>query len=549
MSAPLIRSIARDGDRLAILHSCGRLAVETARLMLRPAGEAFALDIHDRPASRDEIGKRKGTYFPLVSAIHAAQLEALGVRSRERKAPATAKWGILSFETSWYAGHRDRHVLGVSWGPFGIFRVGEDEGEWYTPWIVVDLASGVGIGRYRSQRAARADCEKAVSKPEVILKIAAVVAEHLAGCPADACPVEVPEAEEPPAARIRRSAPIRQRQPKEEHPMHQVETMSFSNETPWHGLGYKFLTPPTKVEDAMQMSGLDWQVELQPLSTPSGLVAPAFATVRTSDNSILGVVGTRFVPLQNSEAFDVFQPLLDEGFASFESAGSLNEGKRVWVLAKIAKPDAEVANGDLVSKYCLLSHGHDGTAAVSFGVTPVRVVCANTLALASECQDSVLLRVVHTKNARITLEKASELVQMVDTSVEESAKLWRKLAKKQISPSKLDAYFADFLGLASDAKLASLKGKMKIRADRLLEIFESGRDAALKSAAKTWWDAYNAVTEFLSHEAGKTQNGRVDSLWFGKSHDDLIYAHDQAVERSGIVATSSIAAARAKKAA
>jgi hypothetical protein len=103
------------------------------------------------------------------------------------------------------------------------------------------------------------------------------------------------------------------------------------------------------------------------------------AVRRKSDNRILGVVGPKYHVLQNRAAFQWFQPFLDAREAALHTAGSLCEGSRVWVLAKLNRDPLIVALGDEVEKFMLLSHGHDGSLAVRVGFTPVRVVCQNTL--------------------------------------------------------------------------------------------------------------------------------------------------------------------------
>lgn len=133
---------------------------------------------------------------------------------------------------------------------------------------------------------------------------------------------------------------------------HLVENMLAVGKAPWHGLGTLLDNPPT-VEAAISLAGLDWRVVLEPLQlTSDGRPAPAHATVRDTDRRILGVVGPQYRPLQNEEAFAWFQPFLDLGEASIESAGSLAHGKRVWVLAKLSQAPLEVAPATPWSASC-----------------------------------------------------------------------------------------------------------------------------------------------------------------------------------------------------
>ena len=114
---------------------------------------------------------------------------------------------------------------------------------------------------------------------------------------------------------------------------HEIETIFYMNETPWHRLGTRVIDIPT-ADEAIVAAGLNWKVETKPLFLADGTQAPSKAVVRTSDNSILGVVGENYQPLQNEDAFKFFNPFVETGLATFETAGSLRQGKRVWILAK-----------------------------------------------------------------------------------------------------------------------------------------------------------------------------------------------------------------------
>src|SRR4051794_31311156 len=109
---------------------------------------------------------------------------------------------------------------------------------------------------------------------------------------------------------------------------HLIENMFSVRETPWHRLGSVVQEAPT-AEEAIRLAGLDWSVGLEPVSLADGREAPARATVRSSDRSILGVVGPRWHPLQNADAFKWFDPFIASGEATFETAGSLDGGRRV----------------------------------------------------------------------------------------------------------------------------------------------------------------------------------------------------------------------------
>lgn len=296
---------------------------------------------------------------------------------------------------------------------------------------------------------------------------------------------------------------------------HEIESMFFLGETPWHGLGNRVLEAPS-VGEALRQAGLDWSVGLKPIFMADGREVPGKATVRESDNSILGVVGPRYRPLQNVDAFNFFNPLVESGLVTLETAGSLSEGKRVWVMARINdNSDLKIVGDDVIRKFILLSNSHDGTTAVRCGFTPVRVVCANTLAMAHNDGESAIVRLRHSKSVVANLESLREVMNLANQSFEATAEQFRQLASKQISRADLERYVKVCLDEQADAKLADLSKRKQNQIADIATLFETGRGMELAGVKGTVWAAYNAVTEYLTHNAGHNADSRYNSLWFG----------------------------------
>jgi len=294
----------------------------------------------------------------------------------------------------------------------------------------------------------------------------------------------------------------------------EIETIAFAGQVPWHGLG----TPLTEDDlydwhRASQKAGLDWEAQLVPLVTAdTHAKVESKAVRRTSDNRILGVVGDRYTVLQNRDAFQWFQPFLDAKEAQLHTAGSLRQGSRVWVLAKLNRDPVVIAAGDEVEKYLLLSHSHDGSLAVRVGWTPQRVVCSNTLAMAHNSDASKLIRVKHTEGVQENLENIRETMNLANQEFEATADQYRFLARKSINQADLGRYVKRVLGVKDDQEPST---RMKNLVEEVVALAESGRGNTLPSVSGTYWTAFNGVTEWLAYSRGRNQENRLNSLWYG----------------------------------
>jgi phage/plasmid-like protein (TIGR03299 family) len=291
--------------------------------------------------------------------------------------------------------------------------------------------------------------------------------------------------------------------------------MFFVGETPWHGLGTRLQEAPT-VADAIKEAGLDWGVKTVRLYTADGKEAPARATVRETDGRVLGAVGERYTVLQNAEAFKFFDPFVSSGLVNLETAGSLRDGQRIWILARIVDggSDVEITKGDAVRKFLMLSNSHDGSMAVRVGFTPVRIVCANTLAMAHHSGGSMLIRLRHHSAVNANLEALRETISLANRSFEATAEQYRFLASRQINSADLEKYVKTVLEVQPDAD-GKLSSRAQNQVDSILQLFDAGRGNNMPGVRGTLWAAYNAVTEYLTHAASGNADKRYASLWYG----------------------------------
>jgi phage/plasmid-like protein (TIGR03299 family) len=298
-------------------------------------------------------------------------------------------------------------------------------------------------------------------------------------------------------------------------------------EPAWHGLG-----TPVSEEDASDWrkayiaAGLDWEVQARPLFTAEhtpavwggNLIESHVANVRSSDSKVLGVVGKNYSVLQNEDVFAWFEPFLTEGQARFEAAGSLRGGSRIWALAKITGAKAEVREGDEVDGYLLLSHSHDGSLAVRVGFTPIRVVCNNTLTWAHEDQASQLIRIRHRGDVNANMRAVRETMDTVRQGFFSTIEQYRALTEQYINQADVLRYVELVLGVTRNEK-GELATRTKNTVDAIVEraFHQDPRGRQTPGETVSAWDAYNGVTEWLTWERGRTQDTRINSLWYGDS--------------------------------
>jgi len=311
---------------------------------------------------------------------------------------------------------------------------------------------------------------------------------------------------------------------------HEIESMFAVGERPWHGLGHVLEAAPSCAE-ALVLAGLNWQVDLRPLVTTvtDGGVAVAVeshrAVMRMDTGAVLGVVGEDFRPFGNADAFAFFEPLVSERLISLETAGALRGGRRVWIMAKVLGADPfDVVADDPIEPYVLLCHGHDGSLALRVGFNPVRVVCANTLSMAID-EGASLFMLRHTAGLSTGLASIRAAMAEQIRIFEGSREAWQSLAERRCSAADFDAYVLRVVGPSAEdegGKVSPAAGKRIL--ERVRPLLEEGAGNDLPGVRGTWWAAYNAVTQWLTHSRGSAQGSvreqaerRFDALHFGDS--------------------------------
>lgn len=291
-----------------------------------------------------------------------------------------------------------------------------------------------------------------------------------------------------------------------------VESMFYTREKPWHGLGIRVEEAPTSKE-ALELAGLNWKVLQKPIYTSSGIPIKGYkANVRDIDQNILGIVTDRYKVVQNEDAFKFTDTLLGEGMR-YETAGSLQDGKRIWLLAKL--PHEYIIGGEQISPYLVFTNTHDGSGAIKVAVTPVRVVCSNTLNLAlSTAKRS--WSTIHAGDINGKMDDARETLQLAGKYMNCLGKEFNNLQQKKISERKVMEFIEELLPEPDNASYQQKKNVARLREDMKRRYFDA---PDLKDLGNTAYRFVNAVSDFATHAKPIRETKDYQSNLFMKTVD------------------------------
>jgi phage/plasmid-like protein (TIGR03299 family) len=285
----------------------------------------------------------------------------------------------------------------------------------------------------------------------------------------------------------------------------QTDSMFSVREVPWHGLGAVLDCPPSTIAEAIERSGLGWEVKREPIAVDRGEVATVddwweprceeipgyYATVRQDTREVLGIVGERYRIVQNHEAFQFVDQLLGSAM-HFETAGSLHGGRRIWVLARL--PEHVEIGGDAVRPYVLLMNSHDGSTAVIAATTPVRVVCQNTLNWGlSRATQRFSIR--HTQQISRRVHEARRVLELSIDYYEQFKQTGDKLASQRFTDRQLRQVLNQLYPSGTEDRASDrVTQARELRKDRIVELFLHGETQGNAPGSK--WAAVNAIIEF-----------------------------------------------------
>ena len=295
-------------------------------------------------------------------------------------------------------------------------------------------------------------------------------------------------------------------------------SMMYAGEIPWHGLGTR-LDEPATAREAIEAAGLNYLADLRDIETADGIPIPQRkAVVRSDTGDVLGVVGTSYVPVQNHQAFGFLDAVVADGSLRYHTAGALGKGERVWMLAKLPDDIQVKGSNDFAEKFLLLSNTHDGSSSLRVHFTGIRVVCANTLAIAARDGRGQGVSIIHKGDLTAKVRQAQEILGLARLFYDDIEVQINRLASHYPSQRQLEEYFKLVYPDAPDGESTRT---MNIRRE-FLRLFEEGIGHDMPEIRHTTWTALNAITEFVDHHRctrGKTPrdraSNRLESAWFG----------------------------------
>lgn len=293
-------------------------------------------------------------------------------------------------------------------------------------------------------------------------------------------------------------------------------SMAYTGQEPWHSLGTKLDSPMTAAE-AIIAAKLDYKVTKEQLFLADGRKAPAYCTMASDNGAMLGVVGEKYAPLQNEDAFSFFDILVGEGKARYETAGALGQGERVWMLARMPEV-LEAVKGDPMETFVLLSNSHDGSTSVEARYTSIRVVCQNTLNMATSTANKAVVSIRHTESVKSRLQQAAILLNGYQQHFANFADAMKKLAAVRITDQMVTEFEEAMFGKIDEVPEGRGRTILSNKLTQFENLLVKGQGTEIPGVVGTLYGVVNAYTEWADFQSQvKGTTDRTNAIVFGNA--------------------------------
>ena len=299
-----------------------------------------------------------------------------------------------------------------------------------------------------------------------------------------------------------------------------VAFASGNNQVAWHKLG-QVVEGMMTAEQAIELAQLGYDVVKEPLYVQmegSNILVPNhFATLRNDTKEAFGVVGNNYTIVQNRDAFGFFDSIDGEGAAIYETAGALGIGQKIFITAKMPNDIIKInVVDDVTEMYVVLTSSHDGNGSIIAMITPIRVVCQNTLNAALNNRLRTV-RIRHTSSVKERLEQAHEVLGITHVLTQELNECFNYLAKKKVTDAKVTELAELIFPSASKKEEGEVSTRIENLRNKFLNTYQTG--IGQSQILGTAWGVYNGVTHYLDHEKEyKNDSTKFDSIMGGESY-------------------------------
>ena len=301
---------------------------------------------------------------------------------------------------------------------------------------------------------------------------------------------------------------------------HVMTTNKYVPMGPWGSQGTILKEAPTSAM-AIKQAGLDWNVEVRPCLTEINGQTFEFpdkkVVVRTSDNQPLSVVGNRWKPIQNTSAFSFFDPFIEDGLCEYETAGFVNDGEKIFIVAKIKADPMEVIKGDIVNSYIVMTNTHSNAQSSWAVFTNIRFICSNVLPAIMREEDKSSAR--HQGDTLKNIQQLRNIIDIRQRTFSSTLEQYQLLASKSMTGNMVDEYLDRVLAVKPSKLILSADSKPsnKVTKSRIKELIDTGKGVEIPGVRGTYWGVMNSVIEYLNHHKGRELNNRLNSTLYGDS--------------------------------
>lgn len=288
----------------------------------------------------------------------------------------------------------------------------------------------------------------------------------------------------------------------------------FVGDPAWHKKGTHLTVAPATAKECAILCYGGRTLSKEPIFLEKNgvkLQIPDRVAIMRSDDEYLGSVGPDYCLLQPENSFEFFQPFVDSGYVSFETGGSLRGGTQMFALAKLNAAELEIVPGDTVKGYFLVATSFDGSLKHTIKKVITRVVCANTLAIAQGEKSDISFCSKHTKNLQQRIDAVQADIQESLDTMHKSVEQYRFLANKAMNRRQAEDYVKTVFEITEDSSTRACN-----IAAGVIDLIDNQKGLELVPAIRgTAWQAYNAVSEYITHEYGRNADNRLHAQYFG----------------------------------